>query len=117
MKSPYSLLLVLILTGCASHKIIIDKEGVDMSKYEQDLAACREYAEEVSAGEAVGKGAVGGAVIGGAVGAILGGRRGAETLAGVGIVTGAARGGAGAEQEKNQVVKNCLRGRSYKVLN
>lgn len=117
MKLHYSLLLALLLTGCASHKVIIDKEGVNMSKYEQDLAACREYAEEVSTGEQAGKGAIGGAVIGGAVGAILGGRRGAETLGGVGAVTGAARGGARGEHEKDQVVKNCLRGRGYRVLN
>jgi outer membrane lipoprotein SlyB len=117
MKPYFPLLLGLLLAGCASHKIIIDKEGVDMAKYERDLAACREYAEEVPSGEEVGKGAVGGAVIGGAVGAILGGRRGAETLGGVGAVTGAARGGGRAEREKEQVVKNCLRGRGYRVLN
>lgn len=113
----YIPLLLGLLAGCASHKIIIDKEGVDMSKYEQDLSTCREYADEVSTGEEAGKGAVGGAVIGGAVGAILGGRRGAETLGGVGAVTGAARGGAHGEREKDQVVKNCLRGRGYRVLN
>lgn len=117
MKLYSFLLLGLLLAGCASHKVIIDKEGVDMAKYEQDLAACRAYAEEVPAGEEAGKGALGGAVVGGAVGAILGGRRGAETLAGVGAVTGAARGGAHGEREKEQVVKNCLLGRGYRVLN
>ena len=117
MKLYLPVLLGLLLAGCASHKVIIDKEGVDMAKYEQDMAACREYAEEVPTGEAVGKGAIGGAVVGGAVGAILGGRRGAETLGGVGVVTGAARGGAHSEREKAQVVKNCLRGRGYRVLN
>lgn len=117
MKPYYSLLLILILSGCASQRVIIDKEGVDMSRYEQDLAACRAYAEEVPVGEEVGKGAAGGAVIGGVVGAILGGRRGAETLGGVGAVTGATRGGGSAAQEKDQVVKNCLRGRGYRVLN
>ena len=113
----YILLLAFALTGCASHKVIIDREGVDMSKYDHDLAACQSYAEEVATGEEAGKGAVGGAVIGGAIGVILGGRRGAETLAGVGAVSGAARGGGHADREKDQVVKNCLRGRGYKVLN
>lgn len=117
MKPYYLLLIILFLTSCASHKVIIDKEGVDMSKYEQDLNTCRAYAEEVPTGEEVGKSAVGGAVIGGVVGAIIGGRRGAETLGGVGAVTGAARGGGSAAREKDQVVKNCLRGRGYKVLN
>lgn len=117
MKLYSPILLGLLLAGCTSHKIIIDKEGVDMAKYEQDLTACRAYAEEVPAGEEVGKGALGGAVVGGAVGAILGGRRGAEALAGVGAVTGGARGGAQEKREKEQVVKNCLRGRGYRVLN
>ena len=117
MKLLHSLLVIFALAGCASHKVIIDKEGVDMSKYDQDLATCREYANEVPAGEEVGKSAVGGAVVGGAVGAILGGRRGAETLAGVGAVTGAGRGGVRSAREKDEVVKNCLRGRGYRVLN
>lgn len=117
MKLIYSLLIILAVSACASHKVIIDKEGVDMSKYEQDLEVCKQYAEEVETGSEVAKGAAGGAVIGGAVGAILGGRRSAEKLAGVGAVTGAARGGGGASKEKSQVIKNCLRGRGYRVLN
>lgn len=117
MKLICSLLIIFAVSGCASKKVIIDKEGVDMSKYEQDLEACKQYAEEVETGSAVGKSAVGGAVVGGAVGAILGGRRTAEKLAGVGAVTGAARGGSSSSSEKSQVVKNCLRGRGYRVLN
>jgi hypothetical protein len=37
--------------------------------------------------------------------------------AGVGAVTGGARGIAEGERDKVQVVKRCLRGRGYKVLN
>lgn len=117
MKLILGLLIFIEMTGCASRKIIIDKEGVDMSRYEQDLDTCKQYAEEVDTGSQVGAGAVGGAVVGGAVGAILGGRRGAERLAAVGGVTGAARGGSSASHEKMQVTKNCLRNRGYKVLN
>jgi outer membrane lipoprotein SlyB len=117
MKLIHALLIIFTVSGCASQKIIIDKEGVDMSKYRQDLETCREYAEEVESGSELAQGAVGGAVIGGAVGAILGGRRTAEKLAGVGAVTGAARGGSSASAEKSQVIKNCLRGRGYRVLN
>jgi len=117
MKLIYSLLFIIVVSGCASKKIIIDKEGVDMTRYEQDLDACSQYAEEVETGSEIAKGAVGGAVIGGAVGAIIGGRRTAGKLAGVGAVTGSARGGASASREKNQVIKNCLRGRGYRVLN
>jgi outer membrane lipoprotein SlyB len=117
MKLLLGLMLVFAIAGCASKKIIIDKEGVDMSRYDQDLETCKQYAEEVETGSEVASGAVGGAVVGGAVGAILGGRRGAERLAAVGGVTGAARGGSSASREKVQVTKNCLRNRGYKVLN
>ena len=117
MKLFYSLIIFIALTGCASKKVIIDTKGVDMSRYQQDLDECTQYAEEVETGSQVATGAVGGAVIGGAVGAILGGRRTAEKLAGVGAVTGAARGGSSASQEKSQVIKSCLRGRGYRVLN
>jgi len=117
MKINFAILLLVSVTACASHKVIIEREGVDMAKYERDLDACKQYAEEVDSGAEVGKSALGGAVVGGAVGAILGGRRSAERLAGVGAVTGAAHGAGSAGREKNTVVKNCLRGRGYKVLN
>jgi outer membrane lipoprotein SlyB len=97
MKLIHALLIIFAVSGCASQKIIIDKEGVDMSKYRQDLETRREYAEEVESGSELAQGAVGGAVIGGAVGAILG--------------------GSSASAEKSQVIKNCLRGRGYRVLN
>lgn len=112
-----SLTTCLILGGCVSQGIVIDKKGVDMARYEQDLAECRQYAEEVATGTEVAKSAAGSAAVGAAVGAILGDRRSAEKLAGVGAVTGAAHGGARAGEEKVRIVKNCLRGRGYKVLN
>jgi len=117
VKAFHFLLVIFALYGCSAPQVVIDKQGVDVSKYEQDLAECRGYAEEVETGSATAKGAVGGAVVGGAVGAILGGRRSAEKLGGVGAVTGAAGAGSSASRGKNQVVKNCLRGRGYKVLN
>ena len=117
MKTILLLLIIVAVSACATHKVIVDKQGIDMTQYEQDLAECSQYAEEVDAGSEVAKGAVGGAVIGGAVGAILGGRKSAERLGGVAAVTGAAGSGSSASREKNQVIKNCLRGRGYKILN
>lgn len=117
MKAILLLPLAVAVSACATHKVIVDKQGIDMAQYEQDLAECSQYAEEVDTGSEVAKGAVGGAVIGGAVGAILGGRRSAEKLGGVAVVTGAAGGGSSASREKSQVIKNCLRGRGYKILN
>ena len=116
MKPIYPLLLVFAVSGCASQKVIIDKEGVDMSKYEQDLESCKQYAEEVETGAEVGKGAGGGAVIGGAVGAILGGRRYGRKISRCRRRNRCGSWWWQRRQTKNQVIKNCLRGRGYRVL-
>jgi outer membrane lipoprotein SlyB len=116
MKTNVLLLAaVLALAGCTTtDEIIIDKKGVDMSRYQQDLAECRSYASEVQTGKKVAKGAASGAVVGGLVGAITGD---AGKAAGVGAVGGGARGANEGSREEVQVVKNCLRGRGYRVLN
>ena len=117
MKPICILTTIILLSGCASQRIIIDEQGTDMSNYANDLAECRAYADQVPKGSEVAKGAAGGAVIGGALGAILDSGRTAGKAAGAGAVTGAVRGGSKAENEKDRVVKNCLRNRGYRVLN
>lgn len=111
-------LLPLLLAACAGKpRIIIDRKGVDMTHYEQDLAECRNYAEEVPVGKESVKGGVAGAVIGGAIGAVVGNSRTAERAAGAGAVAGTARGAARGTSEQQRVVKRCLTGRGYRVLN
>ena len=105
----------ILISACTRQQIIIDPAGVDQARYQQDLAECKQLAEQVD--QKAGQGAVAGAVISGAIGAILGDRRDAERLAGVGAVSGGASGAAHTRQEKNMVIKNCLRNRGYKVLN
>ncbi len=107
----------LLLAACAGSGPIIDRQGVDMTRYHQDLSQCETYATQVSTGTEAGKGAVGGAVIGAAIGAIVGNSTTVARGAGVGGVVGGARGAARGETEKDRVVKNCLRGRGYRVLN
>ena len=55
--------------------------------------------------------------MGGLVGAALGDSRTAQRAAGVGAVSGGARGAGATKQEKDVVVKNCMRNRGYRVLN
>jgi hypothetical protein len=93
---------------------IVDTKGVDMARYEHDRAECEAYANQVSTGQAVGKGAAGGAVVGAAIGAITGN---AGQGAGIGAVTGGAESARISDREKANVVRNCLRGRGYRVLN
>ena len=116
-----SLLCTLALAGCANRpgKPIVDMKGVNVAQYEQDLEECSVYADEVSvAGKAAG-GAAAGAVVGAAVGAIWDGHGGNSV--GRGAATGAVVGGAGGAgsglSERDRVVKNCLSGRGYRVLN
>ncbi len=119
MRARLTLVSLTLLVACTTtDEVIIDQKGVDMSRYQQDLAECRGYSEQVATGEKVAKGAGSGAVVGGVVGAIAGGsREAAARSAGVGAVTGGVSGAARGEREEVQVVKNCLRGRGYRVLN
>jgi len=108
-------LALLTLAGCASSRgPIIDTKGVDMARYEQDLAECEGYAQEVNPAT----GATRGAAAGGAVGAMTGAIGGD---AGRGAATGAVLGGSQSAvrgvRERDRVVKECLRGRGYRVLN
>lgn len=114
---PLCLVLIGISACTTTDEIIIDRKGVNMSAYEQDLAECRGYASEVKTGEKAARGAASGAVVGGLVGAIVGGGDSAAKGAGVGGVTGGARGVSQGERDEVDVVKRCLRGRGYRVLN
>jgi len=119
MKSLLFLALAgLLLAGCTTtDEIIIDQQGVDMSHYQQDLLECRQLAQQVRTGEKAARGAGSGALLGGAVGAILDGAEGAARGAGTGAVTGGARGLVEGKRSENSVVKRCLQGRGYRVLN
>jgi hypothetical protein len=114
--------LIVAVAGLAvacttTDEIIIDRKGVDPAKYEQDLAECRSYSTEVKTGEKAVRGAASGAVVGGMVGAVVGNSQDAERGAGVGAITGGARGVSEGTRQEVQVVKQCLRGRGYRVLN
>ena len=109
----------LFLTGCTTtDEIIIDRKGVDMARYAADKAECEQYAAEVRTGEKAIRGAASGAVVGGAIGGIAGdSSESAARGAGIGAVTGTAKGISRGERDKVRVVKQCLRGRGYRVLN
>lgn len=115
---------VLVLAGCNSNPqtqatsgVIIDTKGLDMSTYYQDLHECRNFAAQVNVGGQVVEKTITGALIGGAVGAIAGNSDAAKRAAGVGGLLGAVKGSGQAGKEKQRVLKNCLKGRGYRVLN
>lgn len=112
----------LTVAACAStYQPIVDMRGVDQFRYQQDLAECRQYAEQVNPVQDAGLdallGAAGGAALGAATGAIVGSPAyGAATGAAVGGIGGAGYGGISGAEKQKSVINNCLRGRGYKVL-
>jgi outer membrane lipoprotein SlyB len=113
------ILITAFLTACSAtdDRPIVDMQGVSTAQYNSDLVACREYADEVEAGRQVARGAIGGAVVGGAIGAVVGNSDTVQRTAGAGGVIGAARSTSDVMRERETVVRNCLRGRGYRVLN
>jgi len=115
MRQMLMILLIIILYGCAAHpEPIVDTRGVDKARYERDLADCNAYGDQIHIEEGVAKGAVAGAAVGSATGAISGD---AASGAGYGAIYGAADSARLNDREKQRVVKNCMRGRGYRVLN
>ena len=130
MKKLTSILFVFIfLIGCApipqSYEPIIDMRDASVdwnwNQYYQDLHECRTYATRICpADQAVGE-AIAGAAFGAALGAILGSGTGdaggwAGIGAGSGGLSGAAHGAGNAIEEQKRIIRNCMRGRGYKVL-
>lgn len=106
---------VALVAGCAAHPDpIVDMQGVNVAQYEEDLAQCKSLGDQVKVEQGVAKGAATGAVIGAAVGAIGGG---ADRGAGYGGIYGGTKSGVRSQREKEQVVKRCMSGRGYRVLN
>jgi outer membrane lipoprotein SlyB len=118
-------LVVVIASGCANgyrgyggpKEIIIDTKGVDLNAYYDDLGDCEQYARNVDVGAETTEGAVAGAVLGGVLGAVLGNSDNAQRSAGAGAVVGGVKGNRSARHEQERIVRRCLSGRGYRVLN
>jgi len=119
-----TLCVFFLISGCTTTgdalpttKVITDTQNIDMAEYEKDLYECRRYASQVNVGSDALAGLIGGALIGAALGAAIGNSDTAERGANVGAITGVTEGASEALSEQDQVIKNCLLGRGYKVLN
>ena len=115
-------LVIISISGCVanssssifeSSKPIIDTKGVDMTQYEIDLEECSDFSEDISTGKSIAKGAATGAAIGAVVEVVTDEKEAIEK----GAVAGGAKSGVRAVREKERILKRCLRGRGYKVLN
>lgn len=116
------LLLAMSLLGAcansgAAYRPVVDTKGIDLNKYQIDLAECQQYAHQTAG---AGESALGGAAAGAIFGALLAtaardgsSKRGA---AGIGAVSAAAGAGAQGEMNQRDVIRRCMNGRGYKVL-
>ncbi len=117
MKRIIVALTAVSVAACAGYHPIVDQRGVDSTRYASDLAECQQYAQQRDpAGQAVA-GALAGAVLGALIAAAAGARFSTGASARVGAVSGAAGAGAHGVQSQVDIVRNCLRGRGYSVLN
>lgn len=137
LKSRYKYFLALLVVVPAlaqaqnnAPNVIVDMTGVDHAQFNADLQACQGAGTQVQEQQAEREGLVGtaarGAALGAAAGAISGnsGSQGARSGAATGVVVAGVRNQknrreakADAQDERDMVVKNCMRGRGYNVLN
>ena len=124
MKKLFLYVNLCFIVGCAQTDLsdrndiaIIDTRGVDESVFKKDYSECSEFAKNIDLTERTLKqGAVAGAT-GAAVGAIIGGEEAAKKIGGSAAVLNAVEANLDGRNEQAKIIKNCLRGRGYKVLN
>tara|TARA_Y100000991_G_scaffold94367_1_gene71132 strand:- start:544 stop:918 length:375 start_codon:yes stop_codon:yes gene_type:complete len=124
MKKLFLYLNLCFVIGCAQTDLsdrndiaIIDTRGVDESVFKKDYSECSDFAKNIDLTERTLKqGAVAGAT-GAAVGAIIGGEEAAKKIGGSAAVLNAVEANLDGRNEQAKIIKNCLRGRGYKVLN
>lgn len=109
------------LAGCAApgpgpqdYRPIIDTQGLDHEKYSADLAECQQFARQ-SMDAATG--AIAGALAGALLGAAIMPRGYRDEMARSGAILGGVSGGAQAFDSQTSIIKRCVAGRGYKVLN
>jgi outer membrane lipoprotein SlyB len=114
----YTLLAAALLAGCAaSYRPLVDTRGVDPWAYERDLTDCRQYAQEAAGpGTGAALGAIVGALLGAAISHAAGSGYDHGAAARVGAVAGAAGGAGQGAQSEIDVIRRCMQGRGYSVL-
>lgn len=111
---------ILLLSACAGagYRPLVDTAGRDMNKYENDLRECQGYAEQVSgAGTGAAVGVAAGAIIGALFGGLAGGNRTQRNqTSALGAASGGLSGAASGEGSQRNVIRRCMGGRGYNVL-
>lgn len=110
-------------TSWRVHQTLVDPASPshDPTRYEIDNEECNGLAAQRPVGQATADGAVGGLVVGALFGAIVGAAYddvgyGAAYGAALGTATGAVQGAAAGVSTHQTIVRECMRGRGYRVL-
>lgn len=101
----------------SGYRPVIDTQGVDTGRLECDLEECQAYAAQVSPVRSAVSNAIGGAIFGALFGLAVGDHGWAARAGAQGGAIGGALGGAGsAVAAQTNIVRNCMAGRGYRVL-
>lgn len=127
-KAVTTTIAVAMAAGCAgpnqggygaSWQPVVDVRPDQQVAYANDLSQCQNYATQVmNSQQAAMTGALAGAVFGALLGAAAGGNGRFNTrVAGVGALSGGVGAAAEAEGGQRGIIRRCLIGRGYSVLN
>lgn len=117
-----------LVAGCAApqpqgHRTLVDTyaPGFSYEQYRTDMDQCNSFAAQRPVGESAANGAVGGLVVGALFGALVGSAYhdtgyGAAYGAALGTTSGAVHGAASGVEAQKSIVRECMRGRGYRVL-
>lgn len=111
--------MALAISGCATRGAnyvpLVDSKNKSQAQISQDTVECQAFARQRAS---AGDGAMVGAIFGALVGVALSpGSRYNGYMAGNGALAGGAAGAAGANETQETIIKRCLVGRGYNVLN
>ena len=113
--------------GCATqpqgHRSLVDTyaPGFSHEQYRVDMDQCNSLAAQRPVGTSAADGAMGGLLVGALFGAIVGSAYddtgyGAAYGAVLGTTSGAVQGAASGVETQRSIVRECMRGRGYRVL-
>lgn len=117
-KTIAAIVAVSMLAGCATRGPgfvpLVDMQGKGELTFKHDLEQCQDYAKKLAD---AATGAVAGAIFVGLLGALLAPRGFKNQVAGKAAVLGGIGGAGEANMSQENVIRRCLAGRGYNVLN
>ena len=106
---------IAIIAGCANYRPLVDNPG-DLNVYERNLQECQRYADSVSPGVNAAVGALFGAGLSAVLATVAGGGFDRGASARVGAVLGGVGGATQGGEAQMNIIRQCLAGRGYRVL-